>query len=191
MIPTGSDYSSVQHSGSPQTGEPVFLAVGKLRHPHGVRGEILMDVLTDFPERIQRGVTLLIGEEHLPLRVMSSRWHRSKLLLTFEGYDTPETVGVFRNQIVFVRTEETSELPEGEFYQHQLLGLQAFTTQGKLLGSVIDILETGANDVFVIQGESGPEILIPYVDDIVPEVNLKTRRLIIQPIPGLLPDEEA
>lgn len=190
MISPNHSYSSDQPSGSPQSGEPVFLAVGKLLHPHGVHGEIVMSVVTDFPERIQDGVTLFIGEARLPLRVTRNRWHRQDLLLSFEGYHTPESVGVFRNQIVFVRTEEIPDLPEGEFYHHQLLGMEAFTPQEKLIGSVIDILETGANDVIVIHGETGQDILIPFVDEIVTSVDLRNRRLIIQPIPGLLSEDD-
>ena len=191
MSPSGSDNQPTQDTGSPQNGEPVFLAVGRLRHPHGVRGEILMDVLTDFPERIEQGVTLFIGDEHTPLRVTHCRWRRSELLLTFEGYTAPETVGAFRNQIAFTRTAEIPELPEGEFYHHQLLGLRVYTAQGQSLGRVSDILETGANDVLVVQGETGPEILIPLVDEIVISIDLEAGCLTIQPIPGLLPDEEA
>jgi 16S rRNA processing protein RimM len=188
MSPTGNNNQFTQDTGSPQSGEPVFLAVGRLRHPHGVRGEILMDVLTDFPERIKQGITLFVGDEYSPLRVTNFRWHRSEMLMTFEGYTTPETVGMFRNQTVFIRTAEVPELPVGEFYHHQLLGLLAYTAQGRSLGRVSAILETGANDILVVQGETGPEILIPFVDEIVISIDLEAGCLTVQPIPGLLPE---
>jgi 16S rRNA processing protein RimM len=91
-----------QPAGSPSSGEPVFLAVGRLRRPHGVKGEILMDVLTDFPERLRRGTRLYIGEQHLPLTIRSARVANQALLVSFHNYDTPEAVGEFRNQVAYV-----------------------------------------------------------------------------------------
>ncbi len=83
-------------TGSPW-GEPLFLAVGKLRRPHGVRGEILLEVLTDFPERFQAGAVVYVGPRRVPLTIRSVRPHRGMLLVAFEGYENRDTVGMLRN----------------------------------------------------------------------------------------------
>jgi 16S rRNA processing protein RimM len=175
-------------AGSPQKGEPVFLAVGKLRRPHGLHGEIIMDVLTDFPERLHRGDTLYVGTEYQPLRLRSHRWHSAALLVTFEGYDNPERAGELRNQWVYVTTADRPPLPEGEYYHHQLIGLKVISEQGEVLGKVTEILATGANDVYVVRAEIGTEILIPAVDDFVRAIDLERGELRVRLAPGLLPE---
>jgi 16S rRNA processing protein RimM len=175
-------------AGSPQEGEPVFLAVGKLRRPHGVHGEIIMDVLTDFPERLQRGMTLYVGPDHQPLQLRSFRPHAAALLVAFEGYNTPEQAGELRNRLAFVPVADLPSLPEGEYYHHQLIGLQVVSEQGESLGKVAEILETGANDVYVVRTEAGVEILIPAVDEFILNIDLERGEMRVHVAPGLLPD---
>jgi len=190
VLPSIEDASSSPSgdAGSPQGGEPVFLAVGKLRRPHGLHGEIIMDVLTDFPERLHPGITLYVGPEYQPLRLRSRRWHAAALLVTFEGYDTPEQAGEYRNQMAYVTTADRPPLPEGEYYHHQLIGLKVISEQGELLGKVTEILATGANDVYVVRGEIGAEILIPAVDEFVQAVDLDRGELRVRMAAGLLPE---
>ena len=141
-----------QGTGSPQ-GEPLFLAVGRLGRPHGLRGEVVLILLTDFPERLQSGVQVYLGLEHLPVQIISRREHQGHLLLKLDGYDAPETVGELRNQMIFVRADDRPPLAEGEFYHHEIMGLEAVDEQGKILGRVTDILSTGSNDVYIVQPE--------------------------------------
>ncbi len=176
-------------AGSPSDGEPAFLAVGKMRHAHGVHGEMLMEVFTDFPERLQPGIFLYLGQEVLQLRLIKCRQHRKGLLITFEGYSTPEDVSRFRNQIVYVKTVDLPPLADGEYYHHQLIGLRVVTGAGETIGTVTEILETGASDVLVILSESGPEVLIPVVDSFIKGVDLNRREITVQLIPGMIMEE--
>ena len=176
-------------AGSPPLGEPAFIAVGKLRHAHGVHGEILMEVYTDFPDRLQPGVILYLGQEDLQLRLIKCRQHGKGLLMTFEGFSSPEEIGQYRNQIVYVKSIDRPPLENGEYYHHQVIGLHVVTRDGKTIGTVTEILETGASDVFVVLPESGPEILIPVVDSFVHEINLDRREITVQLIPGMLAEE--
>ncbi|MGE5222336.1 MAG: ribosome maturation factor RimM [Omnitrophica WOR_2 bacterium] len=173
-------------AGSPPSGEPAFLAVGKLRRPHGVHGEMLMEVLTDFPERLKKGATLYIGDEHQPLKLASLRWHNQGMLVTFRGVDTPENAGELRNLIAYVQSKDRPPLDEGEYYHHQLLGLKVYDEEGAILGEVTQILETGANDVLVVQPESGAEILLPALDSVILEVNLEEAKMRVHVLPGLI-----
>jgi 16S rRNA processing protein RimM len=176
-------------AGSLLPSEPAFLAVGKLRHAHGVRGEILMEVFTDFPERLVPGMLLYLESGSGSLKLTKRRNHKQGLLMSFEGYTTPEAIGQLRNQILYVRANDRPSLPEGEYYQHQLLGLQVANDEGTLLGDVIDIIETGASDVLVIRPKRGPDVLIPMVDEFVKDIDLLNARILVHLIPGMLNEE--
>ena len=181
------DQYNEQSAGSPNAGEPVFLVVGKLRKPHGVRGEMIMEVLTDFPERLAVGCTLYVGKDYHPLQVRSLRWHNTMMLVAFQGMTSPEAVGEWRNAWVFVPAEDIPSLEDGEYYHHQLLGLAAITEEAERLGLVTDILETGSNDVLVVQPASGAEILLPFTDEVIQEINLEEGIIHVRMLPGLLP----
>ena len=180
--------TSTSNAGSPSTGEPVFLVVGKLRHAHGIKGEVLMDVITDFPERLRTGVTVYAGDQHRPLRIRSRRRHDPGLLLSFDGYDSPEAAAELRNQLVFVSAHDRPPLPEGEYYHHQIIGLTVVSDDGRTLGRVQEIINTSANDVYVIRPESGPEILIPAIESVILNVDLAGGILQVHLLPGLLED---
>lgn len=175
-------------SGSLTPGEPEFLVVGKLGKPHGVRGEIVMEVYTDFPERIQSGVTVFLGSNYLPLQVIKCRPHPRGLLMSFDGYQTREEVAELRNKLMYVRTADRPQLDAGEYYHHQLLGMHMIDEEDRILGTVVRILETGANDVYVVKDETGAEFLIPAIEAVILEINLESNQILFRPLPGLLPD---
>jgi len=182
--------NTAQNTGSQENSEPVFLVVGKLRKPHGLRGEIAMEIKTDFPERLQPELPLFIGTDRLPTRILKHRQHKNMLLVTLEGYPTREALGALRNQDLFVNAAEIPPLPEGDFYHHQLLGLSVYDDQGTLLGELAEIIETGANDVFIVRTPIGPDILIPYLNALVIRIDLGKRELHTRLLPGLLPDNQ-
>lgn len=170
-------------------GRPLYLAIGQLRRPHGVRGEMLMTILTDFPERIQAKKRLFVGEQHDPLVVRSLRNHAEGLLISFYGFDTPEAVGRFRNQYVFVEAAGLPPLPQGEYYHHQLIGLQVFSEDGQCLGRLTEILETGANDVYVVTDDAGGELLLPAIPEVILDVDVERSRMRVHLLPGLRGEE--
>ena len=173
-------------SGSPEiVGEPEFLLVGKLQHPHGLHGEMLMTVLTDFPERLQPGVAVYLGEEHRPLRLLSRRHHNKGLLIAFEEYTDREELFPLRNLPLFVRAADRPPLPEGEYYHHQLIGLRVETDEGEELGVLASILETGANDVYVVRRPNGPDLLLPAIDDVIQDIDLQNGVILVHLLEGL------
>ena len=172
-------------AGSPAAGGPALLAVGKIRRPHGVTGDVLVDVYTDFPERLLPKAVLYAGETHVPLTIRRQRIHNDGILLAFDGFTTPEQVGRFRNQILYIIVADAMELPEGEFYFHQLLGLSVLDETGVTLGKVTEIMQTGANDVYVVTDEAGKEILLPAIAEVILDVDLDTRRIKVHLLPGL------
>lgn len=153
-------------AGSP-TGEPDYLAVGFLRRPHGIAGEILMDLYTDFPERFKPGRKLFIGEGHTPVVLAGAKVHGRGLLVKLDGVNNPEVAGQYRNTWLFVRTQDVPALPDGQYYQHQLIGLTVLDEEDRHLGRLTEVLETGANDVYVVTREAGGELLLPAIPQVI------------------------
>ncbi len=181
-------YSTDHPSGSPAQGEPLFLVVGRLRKPHGVAGEVLMEVLTDFPERLEPGMLVYVGQDHREMHILQFRSADNSLLVTFEQVSDRDTAGLLRNELVYVRGDKIPALPDGEYYHHQILGLYAIGDSGQRLGTVVDLLETGASDVAVVRPESGRDILVPLVDDFIIKIDLKSGEIHVKLVEGLLPD---
>jgi len=167
--------------GSPKPGEPEYLAIGRIRRPHGVQGELLMDILTDFPGRLSPGKLVYIGEKHDPFQISSIRSLDKTLLMKLEDVEDTDQAGRFRNKLVYVKTKGLPTLPEGEYYYHQLVGLKVVDESGNLLGSLVEILKTGANDVYIVHAEDGNEILLPAIDSVILEVNLDRSEILVRP----------
>jgi 16S rRNA processing protein RimM len=172
--------------GSPATGEPVYLAVGLLRRTHGLRGDLLLEVYTDFPERLRPGTKILVGDAHQPLKITRRRPHNDGLILGFEGLATAEQAGVWRGQVAYVPAEDRPALPEGEYYHHQVIGLTVFDESGKELGVLAEIIETGANDVYVVKPGAGNEILLPALKEVILAVDLPAKTMRVHLLPGLV-----
>jgi 16S rRNA processing protein RimM len=170
--------------GSPD-GEPVYLAIGFLRRAHGLRGEIIMDLHTDFPERLKSGRKLFVGEDRKPVELASARPHAKGMLVKFEGIDSPEGAGQLRNQWVYVRASDVPGLPEGKLYQHELFGFEVVDEDGASLGQLVEILETGANDVYVVRNGAGKEILLPAIPSVILELDAPGRRMRVHVLEGL------
>ena len=158
-------------AGSSALAEPAFVLVGVLQKPHGVRGEIEMRVLTDFPKRMRPGRKLYLGDDKTLIELKAARPKMSVLLLSFEGIESREEAQKLTNQEVFVAVRELPELAKGEYYHHQLIGLPIFA-EGKLFGKLIEIIETGANDVYVIQDLAGNERLLPVIPSVVKSIDI-------------------
>ncbi len=139
-----------------------------------------MDILTDFPERLRVGKTVFAGDDHLPLKISSIRKITGGGLIAFEGYDDYEAVEALRNKVLYVRSTDLPVLPNGEYYFHQIIGLTAIGEDGTAIGVVVEILETGANDVYIVRKEDGGEILLPDIESVIRQVDLKARTITVR-----------
>ena len=172
-------------SGSP-TGEPLYLSVGFLRRPHGLRGEIIMDLHTDFPERMKAGRKLFVGDDHKPMTLESVRVHAKGLLVKFKDIETTEAAGLFRNQWVFIKATDAPPLPEGKIYQYQLIGFKVVDENENSLGTLAEILETGANDVYVVKDDAGKELLLPAIPSVILDLDAVRRLIRVHVLDGLI-----
>jgi len=157
------------------------LAVGKLRRTHGLEGFLAMELLTDYPDRLKPNRTVYVGPSHVPAKILATRTVTEGLLIDFEGDNTPEEARLKTNLLVFVRTDELPPLPEGEYYHHQLIGLQVETIAGDNLGTLFDILKTGANDVYVVRSPDHPEVLLPAIKDVIISVDIARKVMVVNP----------
>ncbi len=174
------------NTGSSSADGPVFVVVGKFRKPHGIRGEIRMSVLTDYPELIAPGKTLYVGPQYQGYTIKSLRWHGGDLLLRLDELPDRTAVEIFRNVMVSMKSSDIPELPEGEYYLHQLVGMEVVTDQDEILGKLEEILVTGANDVYLVRTAAGKELLLPAIEDVVREIDLEQGMIRVHLIPGLL-----
>jgi 16S rRNA processing protein RimM len=173
--------------GTSDSAEPRFIAIGRIVRPHGVRGELLVEVLTDFPERFNHMELVYLGDadkaEAWPVR--AARWHKDRVLLSLEGCQDRTSAEQLRGLLVQIPIEEAMLLPEDEYYPHQLMGLEVRTVEGEELGRISDIMFTNANEVYVVTGRRG-QILLPAIADVVKQVDLEAGRLVVEIIEGLL-----
>lgn len=167
-------------TGSPAMDEPVYLTIGIIGKPHGIKGETLFFVRTDFPERIRKGKYVFLGEEHASYVIESVRNHSRGLLIKFENLDTIEDLEPLRGMDVFIKANSLPSLPEGEYYHHQLLGMIVFDENGQELGVLTEILETGANDVYVVKQADGKEELIPALKSHLIRVDLAQKQMVVK-----------
>jgi 16S rRNA processing protein RimM len=172
-------------SGSP-VGEPLYLSVGFLRRPHGLHGEIIMDLHTDFPERMKTGRKLFVGDDHKPMTLEGVRVHGKGLLVKFKDIETTEAAGMFRNQWVFIKAKDAPPLPDGQIYQYELIGFKVVDENNNPLGDLVEILETGANDVYVVRDESGKELLLPAIPSVILDLDTGRGLLKVHLLEGLI-----
>lgn len=181
--------------------EGIEVVVGRIGKPHGLRGEVTVDVRTDEPDRrFTVGARLRAqaarGAAGIPahLTVASTRWHQGVLLAGFEEAGDRTAAEGLRGTVLHVTLdpEETPEDPE-EFYDHQLLGLAVHDLGGALIGTVSGVVHGGAQDLLQVKATDGRDTLVPFVSALVPEVDLAGLRVVVADRPGLvtpLPDDD-
>lgn len=166
------------------------LKVGKIVNTHSLKGEVKVISSTDFEEeRFKKGSKLLITRGNQLIRevvVQSYRNHKNFLLVKFEGIDSVEEAEKLKNLQIKIDSDEVGELEENEFYFHEIIGCQVFDENDRNLGEIIGILTPGANDVWVIKGEEGKEILIPYIEDVVKQIDITNKKVNIEVMEGLI-----
>jgi 16S rRNA processing protein RimM len=171
---------------SPELNKPgkqaEYITVGEVLGAWGLKGAFRVRPLTDFPERFEPGETVFI--EGVPNVIQSSSWQKDGVIMTLPGIDTPEAAAGLRRKNLEIPATELRDLPEGQYYQFDIIGMDVLTIDGIPLGKVTDILNCG-NDVYVVKGET-KEILIPATKDVIKSIDMKSKRITIEPIEGLL-----
>ncbi|NBE99854.1 ribosome maturation factor RimM [Nonomuraea sp. KC401] len=164
------------------------LVVGRIGRPHGVRGEVTVEVRTDDPElRFAPGTSIATDPPGRgPLVVEGRRWHKGLLLVSFAGISGRDAAEDLRNTILVIDSAEVAPLDDpDEFHDHQLIGLAVETASGEPVGEVTDVLHHG-QDLLVVRRKEADDALIPFVKALVPVVDVEAGRLVVDPPEGLL-----
>jgi len=164
------------------------ISVGKIVATHGIGGEVKVEPWTDFPERFRPGTrfSLQKGEVTYPVTVAGARPHGRHLILQLAEINDLEQAGCLHGSVLQVEPWEVEPLPEGQYYIFQLVGSRVYTTGGQFLGTLLDVLTTGANDVYVVKGAGNKEILIPALKEVVSGIDLARKEIRVALPPGLL-----
>jgi 16S rRNA processing protein RimM len=164
------------------------LVVGRIAKAHGVGGEVSVDVRTDDPEhRFADGVVLETEPaERGPLEVERSRWHSGRLLVRFAGVADRSAAEGLRSTLLVVDSATSPPTDDDEFWDHDLIGLDAVSTAGVMIGRITDVLHPPGPDLLVIARAEGAEALVPFVARFVPTVDIGSRQVVIDPPEGLL-----
>lgn len=164
---------------------PRYLVIGRVARPWGIQGEVKVEIMTDFPDRFSLLRRVHLGPQAVPFALEGFRLHGGAALLKLEGYHDRTSVEKLRGQLVQIPIEEAMPLEQDEYYEHQIVGLAVWTVAGEYLGTVGEVISTGANDVYVVRGQ-GWEVLIPAIEGVVLEINLAQGRLVVELMEGLI-----
>ena len=165
-----------------------FVAIARVAKPHGLRGEVVADVLTDFPERFEGLVDVTaIGPDggRRQLKIERARFQKARVILQFAGVGTFEEADLLRNFEICIPEGEAVELEEDEFFDWELEGCRVVRVEGTELGEVTSVLRTGGTEVLVVAGAE-KELLIPFAESICVEVDIENSRITVDPPEGLL-----
>ena len=166
----------------------MLITIGRVLKPYGVKGELKIEPITDHPDRflkLRRVFLVSARGEQKECRVKAVRYMGGDPLMLLEGYTAPETAKAFNGWLVQLPEEEAMPLPEGHYYWFELLGMEVWSESGEKLGEIIDIFETGSNDVYVMKSGKR-EIYLPATKEVILQVDRKAKRMVIHVLEGLL-----
>ena len=165
------------------------VAVGRINSTWGLRGHVKVTPLTENPARIQPGAVLLVRGE--PRTVLDVRYPKGYPCVVFEGYEDANAAGALRGTLIEIEEAELPDLPDGEHYVHDLIGLEVVDTDGGRVGALAEVLRTGANDVYIVRRRGERDLLLPAIADVIVEVDPDAGRMVVELLPGLLDGGES
>ena len=165
-----------------------MLRVGVITSTHGVRGEGKVFPTTDDPKRFNelKEVILDTGKEQIPLEIEQVKYFKNMVILKFKGYDNINDIEKYKSKDLLITRDHAVELGPDEYFITDLIGLQVLTEDGEALGGLKDVLETGANDVYVVEMKNGRELLIPAIKDCILDVDTEQGTMTVHLLEGLM-----
>ncbi len=168
-----------------------WATIGKVVAFFGVHGELKVRLLTDIPNRFEQLDTIYVGDARRSYIIESVRPYKGEMiLLKLRGLNDANAAETVRNADLAIPLARLAKLPAGSYYQHDIIGLRVFTLDETYLGSVVDIISTGSNDVYVVKKPDLSQVLIPAIKDVIKQIDLQKHVLHIDPIPGLLDNSD-
>lgn len=160
------------------------LEIGQIVNTHGLRGDLKVMPWCDDPGVFDELAYVVIDDKEY--EIQNSRMQKNMVLLKLEGIDHINDAEKYRNKVLYVPREELGELPEGTYYICDLLGCNVETVEGRELGKICDVIKTGSNDVYVVEDFAKKQVLIPVIDEVIRSVDIDGKKIIIEPLKGLI-----
>ena len=165
-----------------------LLRIGVISSTHGIRGEVKVFPTTDDVQRFKKAKDVLIdtGKEFIPMEVTQVKFFKQFAILKFKGIDNINDIEKYKGKDILVTRENAVALEENEYFIVDLIGCSVKTDEGEDLGELVDVLQTGANDVYVVKTVSGKEVLLPYTEECILDINIEEKTILAHILPGLL-----
>ena len=165
-----------------------MLRVGVITSPHGIKGEVKVFPTTDDAKRFKelKEVILDTGKEYIPMEIEHVKFFKNMVILKFKGYDNINEIEKYKSRDLLITRDQAVDLAPDEYFITDLIGLAVVSDQGVELGTLKDVLETGANDVYVVAMKDGKELMLPAIGDCILNVDLEQRRMEVHVLEGLM-----
>ena len=165
-----------------------MLRVGVITSPHGIKGEVKAFPTTDDAKRFKelKKVILDTGKEYIPMEIEHVKFFKNMVILKFKGYDNINEIEKYKSRDLLITRDQAVDLAPDEYFITDLIGLAVVSDQGVELGTLKDVLETGANDVYVVAMKDGKELMLPAIGDCILNVDLEQRRMEVHVLEGLM-----
>ncbi|MFA5575785.1 MAG: ribosome maturation factor RimM [Tissierellaceae bacterium] len=163
-----------------------YTIIGKIINSHGVKGEVKVYPLTDDVTRFNHLKKAYVGDRKIELVAEWARYHKNLVILKFRDYDDINKILAFKDNFLYVRDDDRVNLPENHFFIYDLLGSHVYDMDSIFIGNLVDILQGAANDVYVVRDRENKEHMIPAVRQFIKDVNIAEKKIIIDPIEGMI-----
>lgn len=164
------------------------LQVGVISSTHGIRGEVKVFPTTDDPARFKqlKRVYLETGREQIPLEIQGVKFFKQFVIVKFKGIDNINDIERYKGKSLMIDREDAVDLSEDEYYIADMIGMEVYLEDGSFFGSLKEVMETGANDVYIVDSTEHGEVLLPAIKDCILEINIEENRMIVHLMEGLI-----
>jgi len=165
-----------------------LLRVGVIASTHGIRGEVKVFPTTDDNNRFKllKEVILDTGKEHIILEIELVRFFKKMVILKFKGIDNINDIEKYKGKDLLITRKNAVPLAENEYFIYDIIDAEVILEDGSFIGTLVEVLTTGANDVYVVKTTEGKEILLPVIDDCVKKIDIENKKVTVHLLPGLL-----
>ena len=165
-----------------------YLEIGQIVNTFGIKGMVKVKPFTDDITRFDKLKKVYIKNKNgkKEYEIEEVKYHKQMALIKFKGIENPEDANLLRESYLMIDRENEEPLEEGNYYIVDLIGVEVYTDEGELLGTLKDIFNTGSNDIYEVKDELGKQILLPAIADVIKEIDVKNRKIIVHLIKGLM-----
>lgn len=165
-----------------------YLEIGQIVNTFGIKGMVKVKPFTDDIRRFDRLEKVYIKKqnEKKEYQIEEVKYHKEMVLIKFKGIDNIDAANLLKNSYLIVDREKEEPLEEGRYYIVDMLGIDVYTEEGKLLGKLDDIYNTGSNDIYVVKDELGKQVLLPALKEVIKQVDIENKKMVVHLIPGLI-----